>query len=61
MCAVIVQLKLLWRNVPKAGLVSFAGPGSQFVIKVMAWDGKKLGLPGAVLAETDIGIHSCIT
>ena len=48
----------LWRNVLK--LVSFAGPGSQFVIKVMAWDGKMLGLPGAVLAVTDIGIHSCI-
>ena len=50
----------LWRNVLKAGLVSFTGPGSQFVIKVIPWDGKILGLPGAVLAVTDRGIHSCI-
>lgn len=41
--------------------LSFIGPGSQFVIKVMAWDGKMLGLPGAVHAITDIGIHSCVT
>ena len=51
----------LRRNVLIAGPVSFAGPGSQFVIKVMAWDGKMLGLPGAVHAVTDIGIHSCIS
>lgn len=49
------------RNVLKIGIVSLIGPGSQFVIKVMAWDGKKFGLPGAVLAVTDIGIQSCIT
>lgn len=45
----------------KIGIISFIGPGSNFVIKVMAWDGKKLGLPGAVLAVTDIGTHSCKT
>lgn len=56
----VCALKLR-RNVLIAGLVSFIGPGSQFVIKVMAWDGKMLGLPGAVHAVTDIGIHSCIT
>ena len=49
------------RNVQIIGIVSFIGPGSQFVIKVIAWDGKMLGVPGAVHAVTDIGIHSSVT
>ena len=31
--------------------------GSDFLIKLMAWDGKTLGQPGAVFATTDKGIN----
>ena len=56
----VMQLKLKLKCADNWNF-SFTGPGSQFVIKVVAWDGKMLGLPGAVHAVTDIGIHSCAT
>lgn len=30
--------------------------GSEFLIKIMAWDGKMLGRAGAVIAKTDKGL-----
>lgn len=31
------------------------GPGAEYLIKVMAWDGQRLGQPGAIYATTSQG------